>query len=258
MTPADRAKIDDILTKLRSEVTRDDSRRQRYTCPLGAVDGVTTVIKSLDKPALVFWSSKIQSEACEMEANAWLQEPEDERGDLLKRLKSRAQAHKHLSKKAADMGTEGHKLAEFHFRTQMGLKAEMPRLEHPREANMIWGAIKEWADAHKFEPVAVELPVWSKHGFAGTADWLAFVDDLLTLGDWKSNDKSRVYRESYLQNHALRGALKEHGIEAGGIVVAVPRDGQGEINPQPVPWRDLDWRAFLGLLDVHRWAEMVG
>ena len=246
-----------VLAKLREDVIRDDTKARRYSCPVGEVPGVTTVLKSLDKPALVFWSSKVQSEACEAEALAWLNDEEDERGDLLKRLMARRQAHRNLSKKAADMGVEGHKLAEYEFRKQLGLPVEKPRLEHPREANMILAAIMEWAKSVGFRPVAVEQPVWSKHGFAGTLDWLAYVADVLTLGDWKSNDRSRIYRESYLQNHALRGALKEHGIEAAGYVVAVPRDGQGEINPQPVAWRELDYQAFLGLLNVHKWSEMV-
>lgn len=250
-----RQELEIALSQLRSEVTRDDTKVQRYQTPIGPAPGVTTVLRQLDKPALLHWAAKMQSEADTSVVNAWLQEPEDERGDVLRRLEAVRQAHQKLSRRAADMGKEGHALAEYDFRKQLGLDAIKPQIEHPQQAYAIHGAIMEWAKLRSFEPVAVEQPVWSRKGYAGTMDWLAYVDGVLTLGDWKSNDRARLYRESDLQNMALRGALREHGIEAAGIVVAVPRDGQGEINPKYLPWDDDTYEAFLGLLKVHRWEE---
>jgi hypothetical protein len=252
----DRQELEIALAQLRSEVTRDDSRYMRYTTPKGPAPGVTTVLKQLDKPALLYWASKMQSEACEAEVIQWLQEPESERGDLVRRLQAIRQAHKKLSTTAADMGKEGHALAEYEFRRQLGLDAVRPELEHPREANMIFAAIMEWSKANEVEPVSVECPVWSRrYNYAGTWDLAAYVRGVFTILDWKSSAKAKVYREAYLQNHALRGALGEHGITAEGIVIGIPRDGQGDINPVPMPWDDDAYAAFLGLLRVHRWVE---
>jgi hypothetical protein len=257
-TELSRQELEILLAQLSREVTLD-RKTHRYQTPIGIVPSVTTILKQLDKPALMFWASKVQSEACEAEAMAWSQAPESERGDLLRRLQGVRQAHKDFSRRAADMGKEGHALAEYEFRRKLGLDARKPELEHPREASMICAAIMEWAKANEVEPVSIEGSCWSReHGFCGTYDLLAFVQRVLTVVDFKSNDKSRVYRESYLQNHAYRGALGEHGIVAAGLVLAVPRDGQGEINPTPIPWRDADWKAFLGLRAVHEWSEMMG
>jgi len=254
MTALSRQELEILLAQLRAEVKRDDSKAQRYQTPNGPAPGVTTVLKQLDKPALLYWASKMQSEACEAEVMAWLQEPEDARGDLLNRLQRIRQAHKNFSRRAADMGKEGHALAEFEFCRRLGLDAVKPELEHPQEASLIKAAIMEWAQANDVEPVSVEAPVWSvKYGYAGTWDLLAFVRGVLTVLDWKSSQNSRIYREAHLQNIALRGALKEHGVEAGGIVVGVPRDGQGDLNPVEIPWSDATYKAFLGLLNVHRW-----
>jgi len=254
VTALSRQELEVLLAQLRAEVKRDDSKAQRYMTPNGPAPGVTTVLKQLDKPALLFWASKMQSEACEAEVMAWLQEPEDARGDLLHRLTRIRQAHKNFSRRAADMGKEGHALAEYEFRRRLGLDAVKPELEYPQQAHAVCSGVMEWAKTNDVEPLSMEAPVWSiKYGFAGSWDLFASVRGTNTVVDFKSNDRGRIYRESYLQNHALRGALKEHGVEASGIVVVVPRDGQGDINPVEIPWSDATYKAFLGLLNVHRW-----
>lgn len=252
-----RQEVEMLLAEVRSSIKMSSSHV--YTTPLGKVPSVTTIIKNLDKPALLWWASKMQSEACEAEVVSWLQEKPEDRGDIVSRLQRVRQAHRDYSRSAADMGKEGHALAEYEFKKRLGLDALEPALKHPREAHMVKAGIMEWADAHKFEPVALEQPLYhATVGYAGTADWIAYVDGALTIGDWKSNDKCRIFRESYLQNIGLRAAAKSVGLECAGLVVVVPRDGQGDPNPVPIPWRDADYKAFLGLLDVHRWAKMIG
>lgn len=252
-----RQEIEVLLAQLASEITRDSAHV--YTTPVGELPSVTTIIRCLDKPALVPWASKMQSEACEAAALEWLQSPPEERGDLLKRLTACRQAHRKMSKKAADAGTEGHKLAEYEFRRKLGLDAVKPEIEHPKEAYAVCAGIMEWAKENDLEPVSVEPYVYSrKYAYAGAADLYAYLKGKFTVLDWKSSESGRIYREAYLQNHALRGALKEHGIEAEGCVVGVPRNGQGDINPVMVAWRDTDFIAFRGLMAVHRWQQIVG
>lgn len=257
MNPLSRQEITLLLAWLRAEITMD--AKHVYTTPAGVFPSVTTIIKHLDKPALMMWASKVQSEADEAEVIAWLQGDGKDEEALLYRLRAQRQAHKGKTKKAADMGTEGHKLAECEFRRQLGMDVAKPTLEHPEQAHMVLAGIMEWAKKHAVEPIAMEQPVYSRaHRYAGTGDLVAYVDGVLTFVDFKSNDRGRVYRESYLQNHALRGALREHGLDTAGLVLAVPRDGVGEINPVPVPWRDADYAAFVGLRAVHDWARMIG
>lgn len=251
-----RRQLDAALAKIRGDVR---VKNHRYTTPAGVLPSVTTVLKQLDKPALVFWASKVQSEACEEAVVTWLGEPEAERGDVLRRLQRVRRAHKDFSRRAADMGTEGHALVQYEMKRRLGVDARKPELDHPREASMICAAVLEWIKAEDVEPVAAEMPVWAgKAGMAGTLDLLGFRRDVLTVFDWKSSDKGRVYREAHLQNHAYRAALREHGVGAEGLVLGVPRDGQGDLNPVPVPWSEQTYRAFLGLLDVHRWSEVQG
>lgn len=249
MKALSRQELERLLVQTRADVSMD--RYHRYSTPHGVLPSVTTVIKNLDKPALLFWASKIQSEACEQEALSWAQSEEKDVAILQRRLGSVRQAHKDFSRRAADMGTEGHKLAELEFRRRLGMDVAPFQPKYPREAHMVKSAILEWADGAKLEPMAMEQPLYTDR-YAGTLDLIGYEDGVLTIFDFKSSDKGRIYREAYLQNMALRGAL---GLECAGRVIVVPRDGRGEINPVPIPWDDATYKAFLALIDVHLWGK---
>ncbi len=233
--------------------------RHRYTTPVGILPSVTTVLRRLDKPALLYWASKVQSEACEAIAIGWALNEDDAGLDvavLEERLKASRQAHRDKSRTAADMGTEGHKLAECEFRRQLGMDVPAFELRYPQEAHAVFAGIMEWAKENDVQPVAMEQPTWHRSlDYAGTLDLAAYVRGTLKIVDFKSNDKGKCYPEAKLQNIALRGALKSHGLEAGGEIVVVPRDGQGDVVPIDVPWSEDAWFAFHGLLCVERWMR---
>jgi hypothetical protein len=254
-----RGEVEILLAQLAGEVTRDSSHV--YSTPVGELRSVTTVIRSLDKPALIGWASKMQSEADCAAAMAWLAEPPETRGDLLARLNRCRQAHKAASKKAADAGTEGHKLAEYEFRKRLGLDAVKPEITQPEHAYAVLAGILEWVKEHNVQPVAMEPMVYSrKYGYAGAGDLICYYEDRPrpALVDWKSSENGRIYREAWLQSHALRGAYREHGLEMDGFAIGIPRSGVGEINPVEMPWNEQTYVAFRALVAVDKWAQQQG
>jgi hypothetical protein len=254
-----RSEVELLLAHLAGEITRD--RFHVYSTPVGELRSVTTVIRSLDKPALLGWASKMQSEADAAAAMAWLQEPPETRGDLLPRLMKCRQAHKALSKKAADAGTEGHKLAEYEFKKRLGMDAVKPEITQPEQAYAVLSGILEWVKEHNVQPVAMEPMVYSrKFGYAGAGDLICYYEDRPkpVLVDWKSSEGGRIYREAWLQSHALRGAYREHGLDMDGFAVGIPRSGVGELNPVEMPWSEQTYIAFRALVAVDKWAQVQG
>lgn len=112
-------------------------------------------------------------------------------------------------------------------------------------------AFRNWVSEHQVKPIHIEKTLISeKYGFAGTADFIGYVDGELVVADWKS---SNVYKkESYaMQLGAYRLAAIEMGIlpeNAGMICVQIKRDN-AELNHFKYVHFESCENAFLRALD---------
>lgn len=228
----------------------DRGRNHWYADADGArVPGVTTILKSLPKDALINWAANATAEAA---LNRW-----DELSALppASRLKELQGARFADRDRAANRGTAVHKLAE---RLVMGEEVELPD-EIAGHAESYARFLDEW----KVDPVAVEVVVMShKHGYAGTVDLIA---DFPTLGkrlllDLKTS-RSGIFGETALQLAAYRYAdtyVDEDGAEQpmfpvdGCAGVHVRADGY---SLRPIESGPEQHRAFLYLQQVARWDE---
>lgn len=213
--------------------TRHDTREGRFYM----IDGekypsVTTILKAIDKPALIAWAANLEralvmEAAADLYADAVALPHQLPRAGYVLSLEQRlgtVKAHQKARDKAADIGTETHALIEWWLRKGLGqVVGPEPAVSDPAQ----WGfmAWQDWAKSVDLVPLFIEQVLYSRaHNYAGTMDLLALVKGRETVVDVKTG--KAVYPEAGLQNVAYRAALVEMGhVEAmpAGVIVRVPK-----------------------------------
>lgn len=208
---------------------------------------VTTLLKALDKPALVYWAAR-EVAAVAFKDRAHLESDLARFGER-EAIYQLSQAPWSRREKAADVGTAVHSLIEAHV-----TGAALPHLDDD---------VREKAHAHFGQFLQFERdyrPTWHgaeatvlnpEHGWAGTLDLLAEVGDRglgvldikNTGAGGKKKDKPGVYPE-----HGLQVACYANGS------LLVPTRG---VWAEPVPMPEVRWGAVLWLAeDRHALVEV--
>ena len=212
-------------------ITRTDSRAGRfYTIDGEHYPSVTTILGIIAKPALVPWAAN-QERTLVLEAAADLyldlaKTPPMSRPVYLATLQNRlgkTRAHQRALTMASDIGRQTHALIEWTLRRHLG-QAVGPEPKVVDDALWAFMAWEDWARSVKLEPLFIEQVVFSRrHGYAGTMDLLARVDNELALIDFKTS--KAIYGESFLQNAAYQVALSEmgHATPTAGYIVRMPK-----------------------------------
>lgn len=201
---------------------RDEARF--YTIDGEQYPSVTTIIKCLDKPALVPWASKMQREAdalTAMEAAT----PKEAAALILKSGNAAYDA----TTKASDIGSEAHNLVEWYLKGSTAGKRP-PASDKAENCFESW---LQWWTGAGFEAVGIETVVHSyRYGYAGRIDLLARWRTKLYVIDWKSGKD--IYAEAHLQNIAYCEALEEMGMGtiSGGAMLLLAKDG-GKVKVVP-------------------------
>lgn len=170
--------------------------------------GVTTVLQTLNKPALMTWplNEAIKS------LREWL-EAGQERGqkltyqNVLDSLLPASKAYLVKGDSGKDIGTQVHSAIE------VFLKGESPIVSP--EAEKAFTAFVRWYKEQDIKPLAIERAIYSKkHNYAGTLDCLFKINGELVLCDFKTTNISRtaplgVYPEYFLQLGAYNLAYRE-------------------------------------------------
>lgn len=224
-------------------------RGHSYTLDGRKVPGVTTILKTLAKPALIDWSVR---KGAEHAVNHWdelAELPISERLDRIKRAPSTDRDHR------GERGTEIHTYAEQLVHGQTVTPPD--DLRGPVEA------VARWLDRWRADPVLTEAPVANTtYGYAGTADLFAVLrrpgeaaGDGVTLVDFKSS--RGVYSEAAIQCAAYRFCdLAVHDGAEYDVPpverVLIAHVGDDDVRTIPVTADGAVWHAFLHLLQVHR------
>lgn len=192
------------------------------------VDGVTSILKVLDKPALVQWAANMAvGHIVEGVNDIGLEHIDDTSFEEL--CTEAKTAHRKLSKSAADIGSEVHRFAERALIEQRVMLPENPQSRKGAEAFM------GWLHAHNIRPISVERIIFSRTWYyAGTCDFFGHVDGQLCVLDLKTS--SGLYLEMPLQLAAYAIALEEETgerIENGWIIQLDKKTGKPK--PYPIP-----------------------
>lgn len=184
---------------------------------------VTSALKVLDKPALMFWA-----ERCGAEGAARLAEMGELDGIIPSEAVNIVRLHKMgMDAKrdaGADRGTALHNTMEQWMRD-----GTVPNLAdfHPDTRGFVQ-ALCRWLIAAEPAPIQFEIIVGSTlHGYAGRLDLIAEVAGRRVLVDLKTSATGRTYPEAHAQCRGYAVALPECGFEPvdGALIVGLGEDG---------------------------------
>lgn len=225
------------------ELTFDEAAHA-YTWAGQLVPGVTTILKCINKPALIQWSAGMASDY-------WLEALKAKRADHAAIHKEAKVAHRKRTESAGASGSNVHAYAEAYFK-----KLPLPTLDTD-DAKRGVEAFHKWLDAHKVEIVAVERRIFSKeHYYAGTCDFVAKIDGVLGVGDIKTS--SGIYPEMRLQTAAYQHALQEEKKMKFDVRWIIRFDKKtGEFEAKSFYEFDLDFQGFQAALTLHRTLQAM-
>lgn len=232
-----------------------DDRHRYYWAGKGPYPGVTSVIKALDKPALIEWAKR-ETARCAIDnydfvadlvarggpeaAKAWLARIPDFQRDT-----------------AADMGSAVHRIAEAISRGQR----ISPTEDESPFADAYIRFVQDYAPQFK----SLERMVFSeKHGYGGTFDSIAVIAGQTYLIDTKTSKS--VYEETAMQLAALGNAdwcglpgdPKKYRIpKVQRYAVLHIRPDQYARGYRLIEFRvtDADYDAFLACLRLTNWRR---
>lgn len=226
------------------ELVFNEKGRNRYTYNGVPVPGVTTILGNIAKPQLIPWAARMASEH-------FLKSVQGGRTDYDVIAEESTKAHGKVLKDAGAIGTNVHAYAEAHFK---GLA--LPELLTD-QAKLGVEAFHKWLDAHKIEVLASERLVYSKeHHYAGTCDFVANVDGVLSVGDIKTG--SGIYHDHRFQTAAYQHAMQEEKGMKFEVRWIIRFDKKtGEFEAKPFYNFDLDFQGFRAALTLHRTFQAI-
>ena len=175
-----------------------NSKTHQYFIDDELYPSVTQILSILNKPALIYWASNITADYilnhleeiknCEINPN--------------KTFTAAKREHQSLKEKAADIGTQTHRLIEKYLKGQS--------YEDLLNENTFkqFNAFKKWLENKNFKLIESERIVYSKkYKVAGTADIIAWLNEKAYLIDLKTSNS--VYKEMILQIAAYKFMWQE-------------------------------------------------
>ncbi len=244
-----------VIGAWKTRIVRSGSHR--YNVDRRAVPSVTQILRALDKPALVAWSSRCATQAYSQAAYELQQQmkdwPEWKVSAVLEAHVGERPPYQMVMKKTAGLGTQVHDAIESH------LKGRAPHFKTDKVKNCFESWLGWWKKAN-YHPIAAECAVayvdqTTGPLYAGTLDLLArdTKTNRLFCLDWKTG--SGIYDEAKLQSVAYREALRMMGVTEPieGLLVHIPREG-GPTKPHAIVDNEqVLLVAFLALIKVHLW-----
>lgn len=228
---------------------------------------VTTILNIISKPALIPWAVKMEREAIRAaflevltdQAKDFLaleQDPDAAWNVVLRMTESHKAADK-VKNKAAEIGSAAHALIEWQTKRELGFPVSSEPPAAPEAAQWAFMAWQDWARKVNFKAVESELVLYStEHGYIGTADTIAYVDNVLTEVNYKTG--KAIYREAHLQSVAYRAAYAENnaGQWLPGLVLRLPKiESDPEFEPVEVTAGPEALPAFLGFKAGWQWMR---
>ncbi len=235
-----------------------DAKQHCYTLDGELLPGVTTVLSTLAKPALIQWAANM---ACD-----YVSENRERFGDsgypdtgasfsdgnLDEVLKEAKTAYAKKRDKASEQGTDIHSEIEGVIKKWIEQNSGWPT---DMATNLYTDQTQKfitWASDNNVQFHESEKRLYSPtHKFAGTVDFTCTMDGKRLVGDIKTT--SGIYDLSpFLQVAAYRICLEEMG-EApyqGGVIIRLGKDGSFDEHYRYDAGDDMD--TFLALLKVYK------
>jgi len=220
----------------------------RYEVNGREVAGVTTILKTvIAKEALINWAVKMTREAF----LSFISESRSyEREELIKFIEEAGKAHRQVLKTAGNTGIAVHDWIEQYIKAKIR-KTDVPLVPDVINRQAIESFL-DWEKAHTVEYLESERPVYSKkHNYCGTLDFIAKVNNVVTLGDIKTSNY--IYPEQYfLQVAGYQYAYEEERTYSGGLnaianmlIIRVPKTIESNLEVIKVGEYEENAKAFI-------------
>lgn len=228
----------------------------------GPVPSVTTILKVMDKPAVVQWAKRTVAEIATRRVEELMARIVDQGAE--EAIRWLASLPDYQRDQAGKLGTSIHLLADMAARYPENAVAAFEMSEQEKPYLEAFRTFLGHLRGSGGEIVSSEKMVWSSAGYAGTYDLLLRWQGELWLVDIKTS-------KGYYPEYALQ--LVAYGY-ADGIILegnpdlypmpSIQRYGVLHLRPDQYPdtgFRfveyigvgDTDYRAFLGALELHSW-----
>lgn len=220
----------------------------RYTIKDRQCVGVTTVLSTLAKPALIPWAVNMTIEY--LQSTLKPGEKYDE-VQLMAMFKEAKGAHRKKKEAAADLGSLVHKWLEQY------IKGENPEMPQNEQMKLSITAFLKWTKDNKVRFIESERVVYSKkYNFAGTCDFTCEINGKKYIGDIKTSNA--IYNEYLLQVSAYRYAIQEESNDLydGMLIVRVPKTAE-EIEVFEFNDFQENAKAFIYLLNVYNRLQIL-
>lgn len=196
--------------------------RRRYLLDDDELDSVSSIVGTLDKPALLYWiEDQATRGAVLAERLGELEDVYEE--DWMGRVKTLGLGASAKRDEGADRGTAIH--AAFHTLATEGRApnpASFPEVAQP----WVQGAVCAWLAMQPKLIASEEIVCHPDHRYAGRPDLIALVDGKVTLLDYKTG-KGKVYDQAHYQTRLYEMALCALGIAIERIVIVGITDDGG-------------------------------
>lgn len=225
----------------------DGSRMYCHPVTGEIVPSVTTVMDvAVAKPALISWAART---AAKYAVENWDDLHEQ---TSIEKMQAIAFAHSRQAQEAADKGDLVHELIDA---WQKGIAMDAPR--------GVKGQVEQFSSFMLTEKptfLETEVTLWSRqYQYAGTADWIAEIGNVVVLGDNKTG--RRIYPEVGLQLSAL--AHCDFIIRPDGTEEPIPAIGALMVlHIRPRSYRlvrvfddDANWSAFRAARTIYDWIN---
>ena len=248
--------MESVLIKNNMELQFDE-KKHLYTLEDKPITGVTTILKVINKPALLQWSSNMAVEHIEREVAKIASENDnlEYMKELAKKwatiLKDAKTAYRRKADKAADIGSLAHAWVEKYINAKIKGEKEPEREE---ALALMTDNFVKWVDENKVKFLSSEQRVFSKkHWYAGTYDFDCEIDGKVYIGDLKTS--SGIYSEMFFQTAAYQCAAQEMNEPnevpiQGNIIVNCKKDGKFDWQISEEYHQNLS--AFMGALAIYR------
>ena len=150
----------------------------------------------------------------------------------------------------ADIGTLSHAMIFHHLKDTYIETGDYSQNQIELATNSFESFLK-WEKQHELKPILLEGQLVSEeHKYGGTPDYFGFVDEELTVLDFKS---SGIYDDQFIQLAGYENLLKEvgHKVNACRILVIPTAKDKGfrEAQREDV---SVHWEIFLRCLDIYK------
>ena len=219
-----------------------DPIKHRYSVDGVVVDGVTTILKVINKPALVNWSANMSAGYVEKNLKPGVALDEVQIMELVDGAKK---AHRVRADQTASLGTLAHAWFDDHF------SGRAPTTPVNPELRRMTGAFLKFADTHKVEVLETERRLYSQRfKFAGTVDLICKVDGELTVADYKTG--SGIYAEMLAQCGGYHLCYEEETGTVPSRHMLINCNAKGELTVAVSANIVVNQEAFLDALNLSR------